>query len=343
MSPANGQPLAILALMALPIPLAACLQQIPEPGHHDFDPDEHVFIGQELDLFKIPNKHGTPAWGLRVRVDETINMPSGSVGTVFDLYLHTNHEYFLEPGLSYDEASLYVGRRLRVIAKKSTGVQPGRNPVLVVTAENGLSLDGVTEELLTTASSVYDFREYDYYTDLYCHEFMRSCRSLQGLAAFELRKDMARLHRSEAASDKKVILERLAHHPLYRQGRSLERTPASTKSYANLVKRHILDPKEQERLISRFDKLLSERPLDSTAKNFLLQGLISRADGKFQAIIGDEVVGLGEIVNGVKVVSIDMDRSSVVIERNGRRIRQYVGSERVRELLGPDPISTGRK
>jgi len=329
--------------MALPIPIAACLQQISEPGHHDFDPDEYVFIGRELDLFKIPNKHGTPAWGLRVRVDETINMPSGSVGSFFDLYPHTNHEYSPEPGLSYDEASLYVGRRLRVIAKKSTQIQPGRNPVLVATVENGLSLDGVTEELLTTASSVYDFREYDYYMDLYCHEFMRSCRSLQGLAAFELRKDMARLHRSEAASDKKVILEGLAHHPQYRQGRSLERTPASTKSYANLVKRHILDPEEQERLIRRFDKLLSERPLDSTTKIFLLQGLITHAGGKFQAIIGDEVVGPGEVVNGVKVVSIDMERFSVVIERNGRRSRQFIGSERVRELLGPDPISTGRK
>lgn len=337
------RPPAILTLMVLSMPVAACLQQISVPSQHDFDSEEYVFIGRELDLFKISNKQDPPAWGLRVRVAEAINMPSGNAGAVFDLYPRTNQEYFAEPGLSYDEASLYAGRRLRVIAKKYAETTQGRNPALVVSVENGLSLDGVTEELLTTASSVYDFSEYAYYRDLYCPEFMRSCRSLHGLAAFELRKDMARLHRSEAASEKKVILERLAYHPQYRQGRSLERNLASTESYANLVKRYILDPKEQERLISRFGKFLSERPFESTAKDFLLQGLISSADGNFQAIIGNKVVGLGEVVDGVKIVAIDKDRSSVVIERNGRRIRQYVASERVHELLGPDPISTGRK
>jgi hypothetical protein len=231
----------------------ACQLTMPSPLT-EFDSSEYVFIGEVTDVVGPlwSDRVRGEAWGLRIAVKEKVFLPR-SPATYVEVY-----EYGLAASceaFSIGRESLFksypIGSVVRVIAKESTHFA-SRLP-------NGdLRLDGgpfnqraivskvySDEPFFSRASSVYDFRTP---VDLDAYEKRRKNSGdgdalwwwYRGVVKFELRKELLRLRNAASASERAVILERLAYYP---------RSVDAEIDYPMIAKSHIKDPNRRKALL----------------------------------------------------------------------------------------------
>jgi hypothetical protein len=229
----------LLACMIAPAISRGC--SLPATPVKGFDPAEYIFTGVVIDIvgpFESKKFRGK-AWGLKVKVDETIYLPK-TPANYFEVFPYQLGVDCSTVGTSKVKLEKYypVGAKIKVIAKEAKllpGKPGGGNIRLEDLPDSPGSVSRNYYEdgrLMASARPVFDYKNYRQAAPAdYVSDFMPFLDAHVRLPEFELRKDLLRLRSAKSESEKFRILERLLYYP---ERWSLD--------FAGIAKDHVKEP-----------------------------------------------------------------------------------------------------
>jgi hypothetical protein len=196
---------------------------ITVPSLEGFDASEYVFVGEVIGLsepMRSDKFHGE-AWGLKVKVKESLNLPktTASYMVVFPFDLASDCK---DEGQSKEKLLAYfpVGTEVRVIAKESTyfpSKMRDNNLRLQILPDNLGSIARNLSNLgkqVTSTSTIYDYESYVYRSPCgISHDERPGYESNGRLPEWEFRKELFRLRDSKSEAEKLKILKRMVYFP----------------------------------------------------------------------------------------------------------------------------------
>ena len=185
-----------------------------------FDAAEYVFTGKVAEVVgPLKSKRSGEVWGLLVDVDEKLHAPSplAARAEVFPFHLGADCS-----DVPWDKQELTryfpTGAKVRVIAVKSLVFkEPAADGIVRLDAylydKGDLSRNELDGTQMTSASTVYDYAGFKKPEEDETDENEPLQDARWSLPQFELRKDLLRLRRADAETERLQILERLAAYP----------------------------------------------------------------------------------------------------------------------------------